>query len=188
MNAINEIFLGQLINKTTCTMCNNADSNIETTYDITLPIVFDNNIVTYNSFLRQQNSASFYRRIVSMVFPSVKGVVDLKECLDKYFSIEELDVNNLSNYRQCGECDQKTPFARKTSIKAPPKHLLIILKRYGDSMKYKVAIPFDLDITEYCVEPKEKIFEYSLYSIVTHVGLNNLGHYKCYCRNHMNNL
>lgn len=61
-----------------------------------------------------------------------------------------------------------------------------MLKRYSKSSKtsLRVYFPETIDLTNY-LENKEQKAIYNLCGIVEHVGFANIGHYKSYCRNHM---
>ena len=62
------------------------------------------------------------------------------------------------------------------------QNLIIILKRFGINHKNNkyINIPLELDISPYCINSRSKSTEYSLYSIINHIGNINSGHYYTY--------
>lgn len=182
MNIIQEIFSGEISNTAICEICKTEETNKEVLFDLSLPIAFPE-LETYDGYLRNQERAeSFYRKFLNFFSKANKSSVGLTECLKMYFGTVVVK-EDFSNLRQCDKCNQKAPFTRKSNISRAPKHLLIVLKRYGDNKKYKVNVPLELDLGDFCSENIGSK-KYSLYAVISHVGLSGLGHYKCYCKNH----
>ncbi|OMJ87265.1 hypothetical protein SteCoe_11032 [Stentor coeruleus] len=182
---IEEIFFGKMTTTFTCNKCNTITEKYEKFNDINLPItpvdIKDDN--SYKAFLRNQKSnLQFYKRLVNL-FKGSNVDISINDCLNAFF--DSVHIKKLTELKMCDICDEKTDFIRRSFITTPPKNLAVILKRYGKytKPKYKVRFPLYLDATEY-TENHTKAF-YNLYAIIDHFGVVNMGHYKCYCKNHL---
>jgi ubiquitin carboxyl-terminal hydrolase 22/27/51 len=71
-------------------------------------------------------------------------------------------------------------------LKKPPINLIVVLKKYSRHSKSNanVFFPEIVDLKEF-LENKNSKAVYYLYAMIEHVGFMNMGHYKCYCKNHM---
>lgn len=182
---IEEIFFGKMTSTFTCNKCKTVTEKFENFNDINLPItsvdIKDDN--SYSAYLRHQRSnAHFYKRVIDM-FKRNNIDISINECLKAFF--DPVHIEDLTELRQCDICDEKTDFIRKSFITVPPKNLAVILKRYGKftKPKYKVKFPLKFDATEYTEHGTSA--HYSLYALIDHFGVVSMGHYKCYCKNHL---
>jgi ubiquitin C-terminal hydrolase len=182
VNFIDEFFRGEIKNTITCNVCKTKVSYEEICYDLSLPVNYSEKSLSYETYIRNRELLNGFIKKIKALFTH-SFVINIKDCLRTYF--EDSEVNDLRDLRQCNHCGEKTPFVRSSKIKKPPKNLLLVLKRYGSvGGKLKVTFPLELNLSEIASE-KCGAVRYELYSLITHVGLNNLGHYKCYCRNHL---
>ena len=117
------------------------------------------------------------------------------DCLDKFFSSEELDGDNKI---MCDRTMTKVDATKKISLWSAPKLLIIQIKRfmknpYGFTtrkLKNKVTYPVKgLDLTKYTSEYNKKTYKYNLFAVNVHsdFGGINSGHYYSLCKNITNN-
>lgn len=177
-SVIEEIFSGEILNTLTCRMCEGKTTNTEKFFDLSIPMTYNEFDNTYESYMNINNR--FFNKIKKIFKGNNK--VPLERCLKSYF--EEVVIDDIKDLRHCSNCDQKTMYSRKTEISVAPKVLIVVLKHYGGFFdRVKTSFSKELNIREfYC---GEKIMNYTLQALIAHSGLNNLGHYKCYCRNHL---
>ena len=50
-----------------------------------------------------------------------------------------------------------------------------------------IDIPLNLDVSQYCINSRSKSTQYSLYSIINHIGSIDSGHYYSYTKSNVNN-
>lgn len=182
INPIEEIFSGEIMNKTWCTQCEQEINYKETIFDLNIPVAVSEDLNNYNSFMRAQETNTGWLEKIKNYFLSNKSLKpNLKDYLEVYF--EQVNVSDLKNLRQCDNCDQKTGFSIKTVISTFPKNLLVTLKKYGVLQKGDTSFPTDLNLSKYGNYQSNS--NYKLYGLISHVGFNGLGHYKCYCKNHL---
>lgn len=112
--------------------------------------------------------------------------VEIMDCLKANFAEFVADDSDMPNWKYCYTCNQKAPFKKETLLKYGPKNLILVLKRYSKSSKSSIRVyfPLSIDLSQYLISKGQKLI-YNLYGIVEHVGFLNIGHYKAYCRNHM---
>ena len=152
--------------------------------ELILPIVSNNDLKSYRDFMMlQQENSSFCTKVISYATRSQTENESLTQLIASYFRSEH--VTELSNLRNCDVCQEKRSFERKNYLTKPPKNLVIILQRYGESQDIMVNYPLEIDLSMH-LESGSPIVKYHLYAIITHSGLDNFGHYKCFCRNHTN--
>ena len=84
--------------------------------------------------------------------------------INQYFNIEEFELD-------CKACKEKTIHQIKTKIYKYPKILIIHLKRFNNQGR---KINKNIDVSD---NLKFKKHIYSLYSIISHTGTINSGHY-----------
>ena len=117
------------------------------------------------------------------------------DCLDNFFTTEELDKDNKIN---CDRTMEKVEASKKISLWFPPKILVIQIKRfmknlYGQTtrkLKNKVKYPVkELDLTKYTSEYNKKSYKYNLFAVNIHSdnGSIHSGHYYSYCKNIVDN-
>ena len=106
----------------------------------------------------------------------------LGSCLDNYTKSEKIDEFN------CDNCKQNANALKKMILWKHAQNLIIILKRFGIDKKNNeyIDIPLDLDIAAYCINSRSKSTEYSLYSIINHIGNVDSGHYYTYTKSNKN--
>ena len=185
-NKIEEIFQGQIVSVTKCLNCNEESKNEESFFDITLPIVeSDGNESGDYELSKLKVLMSKFSKIMSMFGKSRE--IDIRECIKANFE-EYKVVEDMSNWRFCYTCDQKSPYMKRTCLKKTPKNLILVLKRYSVISKAntKIYFPETLNFSNYLEAPNQRAV-YNLYSIIEHIGFMNLGHYKSYCKNHLDN-
>ena len=172
------------MNSLVCDVCENEIISKEDFSELILPIVAINDIKSYKDFLKlQQGKLTLIQRVKSYVTgPSITE--SLFELIAFYFRSEH--ITELNNLRNCDICQQKTPFKKKTHLSKPPRHLIIILQRYGECQSMIVSYPLELDLTR-LYESGSPGVVYHLYAVITHSGFDDFGHYKCFCKNHVNN-
>jgi len=89
--------------------------------------------------------------------------------------MEYLQKENIHEYC-CEKCNNKTLAVKKTYLEKINTHLIIVLKKYSQ-LKERLKYPFEnLKIRE---TSSHKIFNYSLYAVIYHVGNHDNGHYNC---------
>ncbi|NXJ59697.1 UBP18 hydrolase, partial [Rostratula benghalensis] len=117
----------------------------------------------------------------------------LEDCLQCFFSPEELTGHNMCF---CERCGMKTPFLQSMKLVHLPQTLTIHLKRFcceESASVYKLShhLPFpqDLDFNTVLTENQceaddnEKVaWQYELFAVVAHSGSTNFGHYCAYIR------
>lgn len=117
------------------------------------------------------------------------------DCLDNFFSSENLDGDNKIN---CDRTMTKVDATKKINLWFPPKLLIIQIKRfmknlYGHTtrkLKNKVNYPVKgLDLTKYTSEYNKKSYKYNLFAVNIHSdhGGINSGHYYSFCKNIIDN-
>lgn len=90
------------------------------------------------------------------------------------------------NKYRCEECNGYTEAIRSISYPVLPRLLIIQLKRFSGGMEKinsYIPTPFTLQCfcAKCCMEPTNKLHEYRLYSVITHVGATmTAGHYVAY--------
>ncbi|TKR86382.1 hypothetical protein L596_010985 [Steinernema carpocapsae] len=152
---INHIFNLQTVSPKRCTSCKKQTVNFEGMLFVALDLKTDRSETT------------------------------LEECLDRYFSSEDVEV-------ECTNCKKRQRMTRYTKMWRLPKVLVIQLKRFGESgieshyVKTDVNVRFSkqLNVKPFLHEKADdlKCF-YSLYSVTNHVGSLNSGHYYAYVKN-----
>ena len=126
----------------------------------------------------------------------------LQECLDNYFQVEKLGIDELW---KCDKCDRKVPSVKKLGIFKPPKILNLLVKRYSahynvkkGEMEFKrksnkIIFPLkELDLTAHVAyNPDNKKYIYDLYALSNQIPIGsnglNLGHYTSCCLHPQNN-
>lgn len=100
----------------------------------------------------------------------------LKECVNKYYNSE-----CLLDYK-CDKCKTKS-VVKRTFVTASPKYLIFVLNRFkSDITKINkpISYPKIFDLTEYQLFQSDKNIEYTLKSVINHIGSVNSGHYYSY--------
>lgn len=178
LSIVHDIFSGKIVNKCICE-CTNESVSFEEIYDLNLPVqimAIDNNQVSVRVSYRD-----LYTETKHAILGTDKKYVFLSDCLNTFFCTERFEENIMF----CEGCKYRKSFTRETMISTPPKHLIIGLKTYGDMKNIKVGIYLNLDMTKHC-ENQSTIVEYALYALISHSGFDNFGHYKSFCKNHIN--
>ena len=119
----------------------------------------------------------------------------LYDCLDNFFSLENIDKDNKIT---CSRCFSKTNATKQISLWFPPKILIIQIKRflknpYGFTtrkIKNNVKYPIKgLNLFKYTSESNKREYKYNLFAVNIHsdFGGINSGHYYSYCKNFIDN-
>ncbi|CAN1240480.1 Ubiquitin carboxyl-terminal hydrolase 26 [Linum grandiflorum] len=114
---------------------------------------------------------------------NVKGMKSLKESLDDYLSLEELDGDN---QYFCSSCNMRVDATRSIKLRTLPAVLNFQLKRCiflpKTTTKKKITstfgFPEELDMGQRLCEPSEQDWIYNLSAVLIHKGAAvNSGHY-----------
>lgn len=117
----------------------------------------------------------------------------LEDCLQYFFSPEELTHHNMCFCEQCG---RRTPFLQSMKLVRLPQTLTIHLKRFCfeksanvHKLSHYLPFPQDLDFNAVLTENQceadddEKAgWKYELFAVVAHSGSSSCGHYCAYIR------
>ncbi|KAJ3679604.1 hypothetical protein LUZ60_017615 [Juncus effusus] len=159
---VHKNFQGLLTNETKCLRCETVTARDETFFDLSLDI--------------EQNSS-------------------ITSCLKNFSSTETL---NAEDKFFCDKCCSLQEAQKRMKIKKPPHILVIHLKRFKyieqlgryKKLSYRVVFPMELKLsniarTDQAEEEDYTDREYSLFSVVVHVGSGpNHGHYVSLVKSH----
>ena len=113
--------------------------------------------------------------------------LQLKECLFSFLQEEQLSEQDAW---YCPNCKKHQEAYKKFDLWRLPPYLIIHLKRFQqqrwrvEKMDTFVNYPFELDISEFVLNDKEKTeAEYELIGVSNHYGGLGGGHYTAYCYN-----
>ncbi|XP_004682609.1 PREDICTED: ubiquitin carboxyl-terminal hydrolase 17-like protein 6 [Condylura cristata] len=87
----------------------------------------------------------------------------------------------------CAVCGDRGPAAKTLALHAPPRVLVLVLKRFcgltGAKVAKPVRYPQDLDLQALVSEQRAEALRYELYAVLVHAGWGcRQGHYFCYVR------
>jgi ubiquitin C-terminal hydrolase len=150
---------------------------------------------------RYSNKTFELHKIIQLEIPSYSHGMktpSIYDCLDLFTKEEQLDEEN--GYK-CNSCEKKFKCIKRLKLWMSPPVMIFNFKRYsqfqtvrGNRMtknNSEITFPtFDLDLSNYIAEEnflKDKCYTYDLYSIVSHVGGLNSGHYYTYSNLELSN-
>jgi len=102
--------------------------------------------------------------------------------------LKEEDLGG-ENKSYCKKCEKNVEVKKKLSIWKLPNILIIHLKKYGHNkgklmkINTNVNFKFNYNFETICEGKCKKTPDYSLFSICSHQGHLNEGHYKSYAMN-----
>jgi ubiquitin carboxyl-terminal hydrolase 8 len=108
----------------------------------------------------------------------------LADCLKSYFSVEEMDKDNMWH---CDKCNKKVIAKRDIKITDVPCVLIVSLKRFAmRKISRHISIPIQLDIKDYVQSVARETSEptqFTLTGMINHVGGLHGGHYNAFAKN-----
>nr|CAI5844902.1 unnamed protein product [Callosobruchus analis] len=123
---------------------------------------------------------------LSLPIPQRTGLLRLSQCLDSFTREETLDGDEKPT---CSKCKERRKCTKSLSIHKFPKILVIHLKRFSPSERFrgKLSVTVDfplegLDMSNYASDNNAAQCRYNLYAISNHSGTTYSGHYTAYCR------
>jgi len=110
---------------------------------------------------------------------------DIYQLLDRYCAKDQFDPTEMW---QCDKCHTKTQAYHKTTFRKLPRYLIIILKRFSQTMDGQfhknndwVNYPIvNLNLNKYITNGSQQTPKYDLISVGCHQGIANYGHYYNY--------
>jgi ubiquitin C-terminal hydrolase len=133
--------------------------------------------VSYN-YKKLRVSQQFEHFYMLSVPINDKNTVNIYDCLDQYFSDEELCGDNAYFYEKE---NRKVDVSKKTKIIYTPDVLTIHLKRWNllnlRKNKKKIVFNENLNVSKYCVDDIKGSTSYKLFGVVNHTGNIFGGHY-----------
>lgn len=145
-------FSGELESSIRCLNCDAVTSTVDPLVDLSLEV----------SRLKSAQSLSLY------------------DCLDLFTKEEKLDV-----MYTCRSCSTKSAAIKSLRIKSLPPVVSFQLKRFehnlvndtSSKLHTSVRTPLFLDLTKYTSDASAESKTYELFTVVTHIGSVNTGHY-----------
>ncbi|XP_018318666.1 ubiquitin carboxyl-terminal hydrolase 24 isoform X2 [Agrilus planipennis] len=123
---------------------------------------------------------------LSLPIPQRAGPLRLQQCLECFTREETLDGDEKPT---CSKCKERRKCTKSFSIQKFPKILVIHLKRFSPTERYrgKLSLTIDfpiegLDMQNYAADGSNGDCRYNLYAISNHSGTTYSGHYTAYCR------
>ncbi|KAK0166914.1 hypothetical protein PV327_004381 [Microctonus hyperodae] len=122
---------------------------------------------------------------LSLPIPVRSGTVKLNQCLEHFTKVETLDGDEKPI---CSKCQMRTKCTKSFSIQKFPKILVIHLKRFSPTERFRaklsVLVDFPLmglDLSAFTA-PGVRGCTYNLYGVANHSGTPYSGHYTAYCK------
>ena len=118
-----------------------------------------------------------------LLFPENVNQINIKDLLNIYFKSELVDFE-----KKCDKCQQIVKHKKEMKISRPPEILILSLQRINETTKKKNDCPVifreDLNIYDYIDHELgyDKECDYTLISIINHVGNMDVGHYYTYIK------
>ena len=118
-----------------------------------------------------------------LLLPEKENTVKITDLLNNYFKSEVVEFE-----AKCEKCKQKEKHQKEMRISRPPEILILSLQRINEATKKKneclVTFPDVLNLYDYIDHDigLDKESDYTLFSIINHVGDINAGHYFTYIR------
>ena len=118
-----------------------------------------------------------------LLLPENVNQINIKNLLNNYFKSEVVDFE-----KKCDKCQQILKHNKEMRISRPPEILILSLQRINETTKKKnncaVAFAEQLNIYEYIDHELgfDKECDYTLFSIINHVGDMDVGHYFTYIK------
>jgi ubiquitin C-terminal hydrolase len=156
----------------------------------------------------ESNFKNLYSYLHKILFSQYLSIIQCKNCNHKNYNFEpslcielELSHNNLldclNNFikvehledYKCDKCKKTNNVYKKLMFWKHSKILIIILKRftYQGKINHYIDIPLHINFDKYCINYRNKPTNYSLYSIINHIGDINFGHYYSFTKSLHNN-
>ncbi|KAM6419247.1 ubl carboxyl-terminal hydrolase 18 [Pluvialis apricaria] len=146
-----------------------------------------------NCSLETKRNSSMLTLPLPVLDSSSHRLKTLEDCLQYFFSPEELTHQNMCFCEQCG---RRTPFLQSMKLVRLPQTLTIHLKRFCfeksanvHKLSHYLPFPQDLDFNAVLTEDQcqaddnEKAgWQYELFAVVAHSGSHSCGHYCAYIR------
>ncbi|PAA75478.1 hypothetical protein BOX15_Mlig002876g6, partial [Macrostomum lignano] len=199
---ISDIFNGSLVSTVQCNSCESLSSTLEVFQDLSLPIPVAEQLAA-----RQRRSSSgggssvssnssFWWLTSFLTWPLswmrdyfVRPQVSLQDCLDAFFSNDDLKGDNMYHCAKCGKLRNGIKYSRISRL---PEMLTVHLKRFRHDFAYSskihshVAFPVDeLDMKPYLHRDcRAAQTVYDLTAVVCHHGSTSGGHYTAFALNY----
>ena len=113
-----------------------------------------------------------------------KSQPTIYDCLDKYTGPEKLDG---SNRWFCDNCGHAVDATKKTDLLNLPKTISFVFSRFsnwGEKLDTNISAPMtNLDMKKYLdpLNNKSQCYNYTLISVIDHIGTHSRGHYYAKC-------
>ncbi len=172
---ISDVFCGQLLSTTQCTLCGAESYCFDPFYDISLPFPEKSQSARKN----QSRRVSMLSSIVGSDLPRCS----LDDCLREFTKVEVLEGENMIECRQC--CCKRVGIQRLT-VHRFPNVLVLHLKRFSNSRKkVRTAVEFPTTCFDASAlaNQRESVLRpiYDLYAVCNHTGRASYGHYTASC-------
>ena len=194
---VSDLFDGQLISSVQCLTCNNVSARRETFQDLSLPIPTTDQQTTKSPPQPPAVTESgdgwmwwMWQWILSWVWgPSVS----LHNCLNAFFSADELKGDNMYSCEKCGKLRNGLKYSKLVKL---PEVLMVHLKRFRHDYTFssKISQHVTFPLTDLSLQPflhrdcVSRVSNYSLYGVIVHHGSVGGGHYTSMARNPSNGL
>ncbi|GAB6028374.1 hypothetical protein CHUAL_002542 [Chamberlinius hualienensis] len=124
---------------------------------------------------------------LSLPLPKQSGSVKLQNCFELFTSEEVLNGDEKPT---CAKCKTRRKCTKSFSIQKFPKILVIHLKRFSPSEKYRAKLTttvdfplYNLDLSAFAVNSNQsQNCAYNLYGVSNHSGTVFTGHYTAFCK------
>lgn len=124
---------------------------------------------------------------LSLPIPKQSGSVKLQNCFELFTSEEVLNGDEKPT---CAKCKTRRKCTKSFSIQKFPKILVIHLKRFSPSEKYRAKLTttvdfplYNLDLSQFAVNSNQsQNCVYNLYGVSNHSGTVFTGHYTAFCK------
>uniref|UniRef100_A0A6A7FUQ5 ubiquitinyl hydrolase 1 n=2 Tax=Hirondellea gigas TaxID=1518452 RepID=A0A6A7FUQ5_9CRUS len=178
-SVVSDLFDGQLISSVQCRTCNNISSKRETFQDLSLPIPSTDQ----HPQQQQISSLGVGSRLVQWLLSWFWGpTVSLANCLNAFFSADELQGDNMYSCEKCGKLRNGVKFSKVVKL---PEVLVIHLKRFRHDYTFssKISQHVTFPLTGLSLQPflhrdcVSDVRDYLLYGVICHHGSVGSGHY-----------
>jgi ubiquitin carboxyl-terminal hydrolase 4/11/15 len=140
-------------------------------------------------YINKESMTVSLHSTVSHTREKISRGVTLDDCLDLFSEVEKLGPNDPW---YCPKCKKLEQAYKKFEIWSAPEILVVHLKRFGYSRRFRekintyVDFPVDgLDISPFMVRKPTKPMLYDLFAISNHMGGMGGGHYTAYAKNYI---
>jgi len=179
-----DIFEGGLQSSVQCLTCNTVSRSQESFQDLSLPIPLSSERINTKT---EEGWVSWAWWWLSSWFYGPD--VSLNDCLDCFFSADELKGDNMYRCEKCKMLRNGLKYSQLTQL---PDTLCVHLKRFRHDYNYsskistRVTFPLSgLDLSTWQLTRQAgHTRTFSLSGVICHHGVSGLGgHYTCYCYN-----